>query len=63
MADKIPPVVTINNPAKVNFNNQVNYTLSGGCTVDDNDPVVIMITTIYDKMYKWNKWRSMEFTY
>ncbi len=45
--DKIPPVVTINNPAKVNFNNQVNYTLSGGCTVDDNDPVVIMITQPY----------------
>ena len=38
--DRTAPVVTIDTPVAVNYNNQVNYTLSGTCTAGDNDLIV-----------------------
>ncbi|MGI5898038.1 MAG: BspA family leucine-rich repeat surface protein [Candidatus Dojkabacteria bacterium] len=54
--DKTPPDVSIDPPAKVNLNNHMSYTLSGGCTSGDNDPIVIMITQPYLATCNENRW-------
>lgn len=56
LVDKTPPDVSIDPPAKVNLNNHMSYTLSGGCTSGDNDPVVIMITQPYLATCDENRW-------
>ena len=56
LVDKTPPDVSIDSPAKVNLNNHMSYTLSGGCTTGDNDPIVIMITQPYLATCDENRW-------